>query len=118
MLFWAPEIEQVAEYSQQRYSFLREPVFRSVLPEPSFAETVLLKHAEARKSSAKLLYDLIHMSKPQTPSARGKCHSHRQQAEVISSGWWAWLERLEGELMEQKVYILPYTQTDRVADLN
>lgn len=77
-------------------------------------EEVLFKRTEARRSSGRLLSDVIRMSTSNTSSALG---ASRPQVEV-GPGWWAWLERLESELAEQKVHTLPETSTDYVADFS
>jgi hypothetical protein len=110
--------KQMAEHPQDKYPFLMERSPSSYLPGRSFAERVLKTRTKARERSAKLLYDLVQMSNPKTSSALGTSRSHRLRAEVVTPGWWAWLERLEGELMEQKVLTLSNTQTKCVADFN
>lgn len=100
------------------YGFFSYPRYGSLLREPSFAGKVLCEQAEARESSAKLLYDLVRTDNATTSLASGASHSRRPRTEVISSGWWAWLERLERELMDQKVLALSHTRISYVTDFD
>jgi hypothetical protein len=118
MLICAPEINRRLNNPQKMYGFLKDLDYGLIDGEPSFAGKVLYEQAKARESSAKLLYDLVCADSATTSSASAASHSRRPRAEVISSGWWAWLERLERELMDQKVLALSHTRISYVTDFD
>jgi hypothetical protein len=71
-----------------------------------FGEEVLSKRTRARKSSADLLDHIVRQSESKKTSAVPNPQHHHSQTRKLE-GLWVWLERLEREMLEEKVLVTP-----------
>ena len=77
---------------------------------------LLKQRADDREHSANLLKNLLHVSR--SHPVTGVVQNSNLQGHG-RSGWWAWLERLENELLEEQVRTLKQilAHTTPVTDL-